>query len=76
MVSYFCCYYALTVWLTARFVYENSWVMEISFRQDIPGLSPTVWTDVVAWLHETSKGHTAEYIRYQLVNTHIFEEAS
>ena len=31
---------------------------------------------IVAWLPETSKGHTAEYIQYQLVNTHIFEEAS
>ena len=28
----------------------------------------------VAWLLETSKGHTAAYIWYQLVNIHIFEE--
>ena len=28
----------------------------------------------VAWLLETSKGNTAEYILYHLVNTHMFEE--
>ena len=32
--------------------------------------------EIGAWVFETSKGHTTEYMWYQLVNTQIFMETS